>query len=221
MTTPSTRVDWTTVQLLTEAHKWTDSGRPRIAGVSAFGVSGTNAHVLMGDPTDAHDNPLPTAPTHHQLPHPPTAQPVIPLVLSATGTAALRAQAAQLRALVAARPADVARTLVASRAELRDRAVVVGREVTDLVRGLDAVADGRPAAGVVVGSAQREISQPVFVFPGQGAHWVGMGAQLLDASPFSRGVWPSALRRWPGWLSGRWSTCCGVCLGRRPLIGRT
>ncbi len=150
---PSSHVDWTTgaVELLTEATDWPETGRVRRAAVSSFGVSGTNAHVIL-----------------EQAPAVPSREPaeparVVPWVLSAKTVDALSAQEARLRAYVTdERPVDVAVTL-AGRALFEHRAVLVGDTT---VQGVADVA-----------------GKTVFVFPGQGAQWVGMGARLLDESP--------------------------------------
>ena len=108
-----------------------------------------------------------------------------PWVLSARSADALANQAARLLAHVSAGPGlrmvDVGWSLVATRSLLDHRAVVVGADREQLLRGLTEVAAGEPGAGVVVGRAQ-PVGKAVFVFPGQGSQWVGMGAQLFDSS---------------------------------------
>ncbi|MGW2811540.1 SDR family NAD(P)-dependent oxidoreductase [Streptomyces sp. NPDC001450] len=127
---PSTQIDWTegAVSLLTEAVEWPDSGRPRRAGVSAFGISGTNAHVILEQPPaevpepsgnapePSAEAPEPSVPTPHMsattankastenatssegVAVPAASGDVVPWVLSGRGTDALRAQAARLLA---------------------------------------------------------------------------------------------------------------------------
>ncbi|MEU5053694.1 type I polyketide synthase [Streptomyces sp. NPDC021096] len=174
---PTSHVDWTTgsVELLTERTDWPRIDRPRRAGVSAFGVSGTNAHVVLEQaPVVAG-----TAMERAELP-------AVPWVLSGAGEDALRAQAERLRSFVASDaellPADVAWSLTSTRAMLSHRAVVVGADREELLRGLDAVAGGAPAPGVVTGVAGSP-SGAVFVFPGQGSQWTGMALELIDSAP--------------------------------------
>ncbi|MFJ6379380.1 type I polyketide synthase [Kitasatospora sp. NPDC092039] len=181
---PSRHVDWTSgaVELLTEERPWASSAeRPRRAGVSAFGISGTNAHVILEqapaeEPADAAESGGESG-----------AEPaVLPWLLSARSPEALRAQAGRLRESLAdpaVRPADAARSLALTRSALEQRAVVVGADRTELLAGLDAVADpaGGPAAAVVRGVADAP-GRTVFVFPGQGSQWLGMGTELLDSS---------------------------------------
>ncbi|AXI80292.1 SDR family NAD(P)-dependent oxidoreductase [Peterkaempfera bronchialis] len=178
---PSSHVDWTAgrVELLTEARPWPELDRPRRAGISSFGVSGTNAHVIVEQAPP---------PDGSETTDAPEAAGVLPFAISGRGEAALRAQAAHLRDHLRSgagrtqRPADVAWSLTASRPALDHRAVLIAHDPDELLRSLDALASGTPAAGLVRGLADTE-SGPVFVFPGQGAQWVGMAVGLLDASP--------------------------------------
>ncbi|OLE25921.1 MAG: hypothetical protein AUG49_09440 [Catenulispora sp. 13_1_20CM_3_70_7] len=109
----------------------------------------------------------------------------MPWVLSAKSAAALRAQATRLAAFVAAhpegRPDEVGRALIA-RSVFEHRAVLVGTDPSMLHSGLQAVADGSDATGVVRGVA-RAGGRTVFVFPGHGSHWAQMGVDLLDSEP--------------------------------------
>ncbi|WP_185005325.1 type I polyketide synthase [Crossiella cryophila] len=166
---PSSRIDWTagSVRLLTEATPWPETGRPRRAAVSSFGVSGTNAHVI-----------LEAAPARAEVEDP--AVEVLPWVLSGRTGQALRDQAARLLADLPADSAAVGRTLLA-RTAFAHRAVVIGADRDELVAGLRAVADDVPAPGVVLGEAG-PVSGLVFVFPGQGAQWAGMAVELLAES---------------------------------------
>ncbi|OLF05416.1 hypothetical protein BLA60_36355 [Actinophytocola xinjiangensis] len=163
---PSSHVDWSagSVELVTENREWS-ADRPRRAAVSSFGISGTNAHVIL----EAAPEPA--------VPERPDA-PAGPLVLSARTPAALAAQAERLLAyLPGEAPGDVGFSLALTRAALEHRAVVVGNHEA----GLAALAAGRESADVVVGTAST--GRVVFVFPGQGSQWVGMADRLLVESP--------------------------------------
>ncbi|MFF9627368.1 beta-ketoacyl synthase N-terminal-like domain-containing protein, partial [Streptomyces griseosporeus] len=171
---PTPHVDWERggVRPLAEAQKWPEADRPRRAAVSSFGISGTNAHVILeqapeaGEPARSADRLLPAV-----------AWPV-----TARGVEALAGQAARLHAaLPGTDPVDVAVSL-AGRTVFDHRAVVVGSSPDELLTGLSALAEGVETAQVVRGSG-RGRTRPVFVFPGQGAQWAGMGAELLDSSP--------------------------------------
>ncbi|MEV6976997.1 type I polyketide synthase [Kitasatospora sp. NPDC093806] len=170
---PTSHVDWSSgaIELLTEAREWPqEDGRPRRAGISAFGISGTNAHLILEEAPEVE-----TAPEEA-----PAPSAVVPWVLSARTPDALRAQAEQLRAAVEAHPewepTRVAGALASGRAVFEQRAVVVGESRAELLSGLAAVAEGTGIGG-------GDFDRPVFVFPGQGSQWIGMGAELLDASP--------------------------------------
>ncbi|WP_262706234.1 MULTISPECIES: type I polyketide synthase, partial [Streptomyces] len=173
---PSPQVDWSAgaVELLTEQRVWPEVGRPRRAGVSGFGVSGTNAHVILEQAPEAAVDVVPEVPGD-----------VVPLVVSGSDGAGLRGQARRLLDFLEPRP-DVeldhlARSLAASRTGLSDRAVVLAGDRSEALAGLEAVAGGEVAGGDVVGRADAQ-GRVVLVFPGQGAQWVGMGAELLESS---------------------------------------
>ncbi|HET7418181.1 MAG TPA: SDR family NAD(P)-dependent oxidoreductase [Solirubrobacterales bacterium] len=174
---PSPHVDWSAgeIELLTEARPWSRGERPRRAGVSSFGVSGTNAHVIIEEP------PAAPAPDRATAARPP----LLPWVLSAKSPEALAAAAARLAAHVEAEDpdlADVAHTLLHARARLEHRAVVVGADRAELLAGLAALAQGRPAPNLVSARAGSR-SKVAFVFPGHGNQWLGMARDLLDESP--------------------------------------
>ncbi|GAA2778348.1 type I polyketide synthase [Crossiella cryophila] len=170
---PSSKVDWTqgAVDLLTQPTPWPETSRPRRAGISSFGVSGTNAHVILEAPAPV------TTPE-------PADSPAIPWVLSARTESALRAQAARLARHIAdhePHPAAVARTLT-ERTAFDHRAIVVGTNRDELLAGLRALAEDLPAPHVLLGTTTPRTGT-VFVFPGQGGQWTGMALELWDSSP--------------------------------------
>ncbi|MEV6704451.1 type I polyketide synthase, partial [Micromonospora wenchangensis] len=163
---PSTHVDWSagTVQLLTEARQWPDHGQPRRGGVSSFGVSGTNGHVILEQ-----------APPVEAVEPAGTAEPPVVLwPLSGRSAAALAGQAARLREFVTdERPVDVGFSLGTTRAAGAYRGVVLG----DDVAGLEALAAGGGLSGRAVAG------RTAVLFTGQGAQRVGMGRELAEAFP--------------------------------------
>ena len=195
---PSTKVDWTAgaVELLSEARPWAagSGGQPRRAGVSAFGASGTNVHVILAEApveessdseTDA-SNQGSTIRVASVVPTPPGLS-VRPWVFSARSEAGLRAQAARLRDFVAGAgeldPADLGWSLAVTRAGLDHRAVVLGSGLDDLRRGLEDVATGQASANVVTGLCPETAGKTAFLCSGQGAQWPGMGRELSASSP--------------------------------------
>ncbi|AZM51505.1 Type I polyketide synthase [Streptomyces sp. WAC 01529] len=182
---PTPHVDWSAgaVEPLTKARPWpTPEGRPRRAAVSAFGVSGTNAHLIIEQAPEA---PA-IEPPPEQDTTPGTAAGLVPWIVSARSRQALRAQAAKLRDFAAADTdldiADAGFSLVSSRALFEHRAVVLGRDREELLAGLASLSDGTESAGVVCGAAGR-LGGSVLMFPGQGAGWVGVARELYDAFP--------------------------------------
>ena len=173
---PSPHVDWAagSVQLLTDRQPWPANGRARRAGVSSFGISGTNAHVII-------EAAPPVEPAEGAAPQPS----VVPWVISAKSAAALESQAARLAGFAGARDelaaADVGWSL-AGRSTFEHRAVVLGADRDQLLTGLKELADGRPGASVITGRAT-PTGKTVFVFPGQGSQWLGMGMGLHAAYP--------------------------------------
>ncbi|MEV5434314.1 SDR family NAD(P)-dependent oxidoreductase, partial [Streptomyces sp. NPDC052701] len=178
---PTPNVDWSAgdVRLLTAPVPWPAGDRPRRAGVSAFGVSGTNAHVILEEP-DPEDAEPPA-----DTPAGPAAARLVPVPLSARTTPALRDQAARLLALVDAdehcTPADLGHALATTRAALDERAVIVAADRAGLRESLAALADGRTTPDLVRGTAQgRGLA---VLFTGQGSQRVAMGRGLYEAYP--------------------------------------
>ncbi|MFF0032494.1 type I polyketide synthase [Streptomyces avermitilis] len=183
---PTPKVDWSAgaVELLTQAREWPQGERPRRAGVSSFGISGTNAHVIIEEAPAVEETPA--APDETAPAAPALVTPVVPWVFSGRSSGALRGQAGRLGGLVEREPGldvtDVAFSLATTRANLEHRAVVLGADAAALLDRLRSVAAQEPDAGVVSGTTAAG-GRVVFVFPGQGSQWVGMGRELWDVSP--------------------------------------
>ncbi|WP_414504002.1 type I polyketide synthase [Streptomyces sp. NEAU-L66] len=184
---PSPHVDWTTgaVQLLTEQEPWPAAHGRRRAGVSSFGISGTNAHLVLEEAPDG-----------------PTAAPdgedtddgmlpldggggdtgVLPLVLSARDQQALHAQAERLATFLERHPESplphLTRTL-ASRTVFDHCAAVIGTTHTELATALRALPHTPTLTGPALTHTGPALTDPVFVFPGQGSQWQGMATDLL------------------------------------------
>ncbi|MGH3702519.1 MAG: SDR family NAD(P)-dependent oxidoreductase, partial [Pseudonocardiaceae bacterium] len=182
---PSPKVDWSAgaVELLTQPQEWSQNGQSRRAGVSAFGVSGTNAHVILEHVTEL--DPLPE-PAPVSMVQEESSNRVVALVVSGCGVGGARGQAGRMASFINEHPqisvADIGWSLVTTRAVLADRGVVVATDRQAALTGLTALAQGEPAPGVVTGVAD-VTGRVVFVYPGQGAQWVGMGRELMRSSP--------------------------------------
>ncbi|WP_443032085.1 type I polyketide synthase [Streptomyces sp. CA-210063] len=193
---PSGQVDWSagTVRLLTENQPWPETDRPRRAGVSAFGISGTNAHLILEQ-----------APEEGVMTDTGRPLPAVPLLLSARGATALRAQAARLRDFLdddaeAISLHDIGLTLAAHRGALEHRAVVVEGDRGTFRAALDALAEYRPFPGLVRGLASE--GGLAVVFSGQGAQRVGMGRGLYEAFPVFAEAFEEVCAGFEGLLPG-------------------
>ncbi|WP_371289749.1 acyltransferase domain-containing protein, partial [Streptomyces sampsonii] len=161
---PSTHVDWESgaIRLLTEESAWPDSGRPWRAGISSFGISGTNAHTII----EQAPAPEPAEPGAALLPGPtPT---VVPWPVSAKSEEALDGQIAAVTALDGAAPLDVGHSLATGRARFDHRAVLLARPGTTPWEA----ARGRAA-----------VRSLALLFSGQGSQRAGMGRELYDRFP--------------------------------------
>ncbi|MCN9244990.1 type I polyketide synthase, partial [Streptomyces sp. RY43-2] len=182
---PSSHVDWSAggVRLVTEATPWPETGRVRRAAVSAFGVSGTNSHVILEQPSAVD----PAQPAEPAQPGGPGEGTPLPWFLSAKTEEALRAQARSLASYLDDHPEprleDVAWSLTHGRTAFRHRAVLLGADLDEMRDNLRSLATGSGSPAVVEGVAEQGRNQAVFVFPGQGAQWAGMALDLLESSP--------------------------------------
>ncbi|MCQ9134479.1 type I polyketide synthase [Streptomyces hilarionis] len=160
---------------------WPSPDRPLVAGVSSFGMGGSNCHLIVSEP------PAPTGPSAAPAPRAerPAHDGALVWPLAARTGEALRAQAARLLSFVDAHEddaADIGLSLATTRTAFRHRAVVVGDDRARLRERLAAFAGGAAVADVVEGQATT-VGTTVFAFPGQGAQWAGMAVELLDAVP--------------------------------------
>jgi acyl transferase domain-containing protein/acyl carrier protein len=171
---PTPHIDWASgpLALLDEARPWPAAGdRPRRAAVSSFGISGTNAHLILEEPP---------APGTAATPDPGASEPgLAPWLLSARAPEAVRAQARELAAYVSAHPeldlADAGHTL-SRRTRFDYRATVTAVDREGLLAGLAEVAG---AADITLAAGGRT----AFMFTGQGAQHPGMGRRLYQRHP--------------------------------------
>ncbi|WP_344599053.1 SDR family NAD(P)-dependent oxidoreductase, partial [Streptomyces violaceusniger] len=186
---PTPEVDWASgaVSLLTEARPWPETGHPRRAGISSFGISGTNAHLILEQAPEPESEAAPKPDDGTDAPGLVATGGTVPWVLSAKTPTALRAQAQRLldhlESGVPGRPVDIGWSLATTRTLHDHRAVIMtDTEGSEATAALTALATGQPHPRLTTGHATSH-GKTVFVFPGQGAQWTGMGAQLLDSSP--------------------------------------
>ncbi|GAA0273154.1 hypothetical protein GCM10010302_08460 [Streptomyces polychromogenes] len=186
---PTPLVDWDAgaVELLTAHRPWPQTGRPRRAAVSSFGVSGTNAHLILEqapgqEEAPARDTvPVPAPARDAVLPVPAPAP--LPVPLSARSGRALAAQAHRLMTFLDDRPdlpvEDLAYSAATTRAALPYRAVVVGSDAESLRAALRPLAEG----GARTGAAAPAKGRLAMLFTGQGAQRAAMGRRLYEAFP--------------------------------------
>ena len=173
---PSPHIPWDSlpVQIVAETTPWQRGGRPRIAGVSSFGFAGTNAHVILEEAPAAAPSPA----------EQPDGFTVLPL--SARTPAALVQLADHYRSWLGAHPeatlADVCFTAGTGRAHLEHRAALVVNSRDAAIDLLGALAEDRPAPGLVRGESH-EPPKTAWLFTGQGSQYAGMARELYDSEP--------------------------------------
>ncbi|MGA5704466.1 SDR family NAD(P)-dependent oxidoreductase [Peterkaempfera bronchialis] len=181
---PNPHVDWAgmNVRVVDTATPWRYGGRPRVAGVSGFGFTGTNAHLVLADAPDAAPAPTDPAPAD-----PAPATHLVPL--SAPDPEGLERLAAaweqRLEGAVEEDLAPLAATAAVGRAHFRHRRALLGRTPEQL---LTALRTSAPSQGVT--GAPRI----AFLFSGQGSQYFGMGRELYETEPVFREVFDTCDR---------------------------
>ncbi|MFF1739807.1 SDR family NAD(P)-dependent oxidoreductase [Streptomyces mirabilis] len=196
--TPSRHVDWENsgLRLVRDTAAWPSApGRTRRAGVSAFGISGTNAHVIVEEAP-----PVEKADAKNEVPPGKRL-----FVLSGRSEAALRGQAARLANHLTEQAGedlallDVAHTLARHRSHFERRAALVAGDRDELLARLDALAGGRAPLAAPRDDGTGKVA---FVFAGHGGQWPGMGVELMAGSEAFREELvriDEAVRRRVGW----------------------
>ncbi|BBZ40527.1 type I polyketide synthase [Mycobacterium conspicuum] len=191
--TPSPHIPWDqlAVRVVQEPTPWEANGRPRIAGVSSFGFSGTNAHVVLEEAPDqaVRAAAAPAADARFSV-----------LALSARTPAALITIADQYRTWLSEHPeatlADLCFTAGVGRAHLEHRAALVVNSTESARDLLGALADDRPTPGLARGVSD-EAPKTAWLFTGQGSQYAGMARELFDTEP----VFAETLTRCAGVLA--------------------
>ncbi|GLZ36480.1 type I polyketide synthase [Actinokineospora sp. NBRC 105648] len=168
---PTPHVDWTSgaIELLTEERPWAAGAQPRRAAVSSFGISGTNAHVIIEEAPAVTAEPVESG-----------VAPVVPVLVSGRSVEALPAQAALLSD-VDADLVDLGFALATTRQSFEHRAVVLATDLDAARAGLAVVAKGATSPDVLRGTAEPGLT--AFLFTGQGAQVAGMGRELHETYP--------------------------------------
>ncbi|MFE7980413.1 type I polyketide synthase, partial [Streptomyces shenzhenensis] len=172
---------------------WPRPDGPIVAGVSSFGMGGTNCHVVLCNAPAESSAPSPATSSAA----PPATAPVsvpqdiaLPWLISARSKAALRGQAAALAAHLEQHPeldaATVARGLATTRTHYEHRAAAFGGDRPALLSELRALAEGHPSDGLLRGTTPGTGPKTVFVFPGEGMQWAGMARDLMATLPVFR-----------------------------------
>ncbi|MFZ1153921.1 MAG: type I polyketide synthase, partial [Solirubrobacteraceae bacterium] len=192
---PSTEIDWSagSVELLSDSTPWPLNGKPRRAGISSFGISGTNAHLILEEAPRVRDTLESdqlmvgggVGEAEDAASGEPSRSAPLPWAISARGEVGLRAQAQQLLDYLEQRPeldiADVGLSL-AVRPAFEHRAVVLGDGRDPLLGDLRALSQGETPPGVTRAVA-RGGKKVAFLFTGQGSQRVGMGGELRRCWP--------------------------------------
>lgn len=198
---PSPHIPWTDlpVEVVTARQPW-PAGQPLLAGISAFGFSGTNVHVIMEAASEpAAGGPEPGTPTSHISSWlGETAQPldgrrrarVLPIsARTAIGLKRLAERYAALLRQPAAHPlADICHTAAIGRAHFPHRLAVVGADASEIADRLQAFEQGNSSVPGLRAHHSRPQAPPrlVFQFSGQGAQFPGMGRDLYESEPLFR-----------------------------------
>ncbi|MCE2398520.1 MAG: SDR family NAD(P)-dependent oxidoreductase [Gemmatimonadetes bacterium] len=204
---PNPAVEWDRMPLrvTSDTMEWPErAGRPRVAGVNCFGISGTNAHIVVEEYRGSGSRQpvaasLPPTLEHLKLPDgamKPRRVRLLPL--SAKSEAALRESAGRYLAWLDNRDdravpeeeaaqttlSEMAWTAGVGRSHFDHRAGVVFRDAASLRRGLGELAE----SGEIAVPRPGGVGRVAFAYTGQGSQWVGMGRDLYETEPVARAV---------------------------------
>ncbi|MFF7974874.1 beta-ketoacyl synthase N-terminal-like domain-containing protein, partial [Streptomyces sp. NPDC007905] len=179
---PAIPLDRLNLRVQTEHSEWAAvDGRPLLAGVSSFGMGGTNCHIVLAEHQATASGAAVEAGAGATAGAAPTLWP-----LSAKTASGLRAQAAALLAHTEAPPGlalpDVGWSLATGRTAFEHRAVVVGEDRDDFLRALRELSTGGIDAALTTGRAGPR-GELAFLFSGQGSQRAGMGRELAKSVP--------------------------------------
>jgi len=178
---PNPHIDWQQlpIQVLTEATAWPHAEQPRLAGVSSFGASGTNAHVILGE-----------APSPVEIPAPERDRPLHLLTLSARSEAALEDLIERYQAHLTVSKtqslADLCFSANTGRGHFDHRLCLLSDSIEQLQAQLSEVAKTYQGTPGALRGVSAETASVAFLFTGQGSQYVGMGRTLYEQQPTFR-----------------------------------
>ena len=183
---PHISLDGSSLEIVTERRPWPRGSTPRLAGVSSFGFGGTNSHVVVSE--------APRIPVAHEPDREPESGPVRLLPLSARSAEALRSLAQDHKDFLMAEGSgsavslqDICYTASVRRNHHDHRLALVGQSHEEIIEQLEAFLRGEARSGMSTDrKAPGHRRKLVFVFPGQGSQWVGMGRELMGHEPIFR-----------------------------------
>ncbi|ETS80260.1 hypothetical protein PFICI_07789 [Pestalotiopsis fici W106-1] len=182
---PTPAVDWQHANMTPVLSKrsWTSMGnRLRRAGISAFGIGGTNAHIIVEESSE----PMTTAGDARTVAQ--LVPPIMPFCLSGDTDEALQVQAERLHQHISRvgqlRLEDVSYSLATTRSHLRKRLVLMAHSKAELLEKLSSIR--RPESSLVTASDASGPPRMAMLFTGQGSQWLGMGKDLCEVYPVFR-----------------------------------
>ncbi|MEW6234512.1 MAG: amino acid adenylation domain-containing protein [Candidatus Omnitrophota bacterium] len=184
--TPNQHIPWneTPIKVVSEAMDWIKTDAPRVAGVSSFGLSGTNAHVLIEE-----------APEFSPAANVKAERPLHILPLSAQNDIALQELGERYRQFLSedgSPLADLCHTVI-NRAHFTQRLALIGASKEEMAQALEAYGKGEAAPNLIQSREKSELGAKgiAFLYTGQGAQYVGMGRVLFQ----TQAVFREALER--------------------------
>ncbi|PTL76611.1 type I polyketide synthase [Vitiosangium sp. GDMCC 1.1324] len=194
---PRIQLEGTSLKLATRKLEWKKGGKRRYAGVNSFGISGTNAHVILEEAPNAE----PLAPEQSPIER--------VLTLSARSAPSLDGLAREYVKYLGAdgegqpwSERDIAFSAALRRSHYKQRLSIVGRTREEWRQSLEAYLAGERPSSIARSEVVSDKHKVVFVFPGQGSQWEGMGRKLLQQEPVFRSAieeCDAAIRQEMGW----------------------
>ena len=191
---PNPYINWSQIpiQVPTQLTPWESNGEPRVAGVSSFGFSGTNAHVILEEaPGGGFPKPAPTKAESEQG----LEREVYLLTLSGKTEKALSELVNRYQQYLAAHPdlklADICYTANTGRAHFNHRLAIIATKPEELLTKLRKQQTGEDVTGVFCGqqdNSNASTSKIAFLFTGQGSQYINMGRQLYQQAPVFREI---------------------------------